>query len=373
MKRYFLNIALFFSMMVTVAKAQMPQVYPTGTTVAVSLPDVEPAGIAVSETDRIFLALPRGGENHQYPSVAEIVNGKPIAFPDEKVNENTNVDYSNHLVSVLGVMLYKNTLWILDQGKRAGISGIPDGATKIVGVDINSKKIIRNIPIPKPFFRESIQLNDLRFDPTHGKEGTIYISNNGFARPDQSIIVADVATGRLRELFRDLPEVSPAKGFLTFIEGKPHVLDYEHPTMPQGGVNGIELSNDFKTLYWTIPTNPNYYSISTDIISDLNLSDVDIRKSIHWEGQIVSNGGICIDNKGGLYFGDASRYSIIKKDRSGNVSLAAYDPRLIWPDGMAYSNGYLYVTIGQWHRSPGLNNGKDLRHGPYEVLKIPVK
>ncbi|WP_448672907.1 L-dopachrome tautomerase-related protein [Polluticoccus soli] len=354
-------------MMVTAVNAQMPQAYPTGTTVAVNLPDVEPAGIAVSGNGRIFLALPQGGVNHRHPSVAEIVNGKPIAFSDEKINENTNTDYSNYLVSVLGITLYRNTLWILDQGKSAGINGIPDGAAKIVGVDIHSKKIIRNIPIPKPFFRESIQLNDLRFDPTHthGKKGTIYISNNGFAQPDQSIIIAaDVATGRLRELFRNLPEVSPVKGFLSFIEEEPHALDYEHPTMPQGGVNGIELSNDCKTLYWIIPTNT---------IGNFNLSDTDIQKSIHWEGQIVSNGGICIDGNGSLYFGDASRYSIIKKDRSGKVSLAACNTRLIWPDGMAYSNGYLYVAIGQWHRSPGLNNGKDLRHGPYEVLKIPVK
>ncbi len=353
-------------------KAQMPEIYPKGISVAASLADVEPAGIAVSETGRIFLALPRGGMNHSYPSVVEVVDGKPKAFPNEKVNENVNIDLPNHLVSVLGITLYKNTLWILDQGKRAGIDGIPDGSTKIVAVDINTKKIVRNISIPKPFFRETIQLNDLRFDPTHGKEGTVYISNNGFAKPDQSIIVADVATGKLRELFRDAPEVSPQKGFMTFVEGKPHVLNYEKPTMPHGGVNGIELSPDFKTLYWTIPTNPNYYSIPTDVVSNFAMPEEEIKEVIHWEGQTISNGGITVDADGTLYFGDASRYSIIQKDIQGNVALTAYDPRLIWPDGMAFSNGFIYVTIGQWHRAPGLNGGKDLRRGPYQVLKIPL-
>ncbi|MFC3352405.1 L-dopachrome tautomerase-related protein [Sphingobacterium zeae] len=221
MKNQLLKIAVLM-LTTTALKAHMPQVYPSGITVAVSLPDVEPAGIAVSDNDRIFLALPRGGVNHPYPSVAEVINGKPVAFPNEKMNENTNTDYADHLVSVLGITLYKNTLWILDQGKRAGIDGIPNGATKIVAVDINNKKVLKNIPIPKPFFRETIQLNDLRFDPIHGKEGTIYISNNGFAKPDQSIIVADVATGRLRELFKNAPEVSPVKGFMTFVEGRPH-------------------------------------------------------------------------------------------------------------------------------------------------------
>ncbi|PZP50954.1 MAG: hypothetical protein DI598_04380 [Pseudopedobacter saltans] len=352
--------------------AQMPKEYPVGINLAASLDSVEPAGVVVTEDNRLFVALPRGGVNHHFPSVAEIVNDKIIPFPNQSINENVNTDYAHHLVSVLGITLYKNTLWILDQGKRAGIDHIPDGATKVVAVDILSKKILKTIPIPKPFFRETIQLNDLRFDPTHGKEGTIYISNNGFAKPDQSIIVVDVATGRLRELFRDAPEVSPVKGFMTYIEGLPHVLSYSHPTMPQGGVNGIELTHDFKKLYWTIPTNPNFYSISTDTISNFALSDDAVKKAIHWEGQIVSNGGITIDKQDNLYFGDASRYSILKRTPNGKVSLVAYDPRLIWPDGLFVQNDSLYVTIGQWHRSPGLNGGKDLRHGPYDILKIPL-
>ncbi len=352
-------------------KAQMPTTTPSNISLEYQLPK-EAAGIAVSDDNRVFLALPRGGENHDLPSVVEMVGEKMVAFPNEKVNQNTNSDYENHFVSVLGITLYKNTLWILDQGKRSGIDEIPQGSTKVVATDINTKKIIKNIPIPKPFFRETIQLNDLRFDPSNGKEGMIYISNNGFSKPDQSLIVIDVATGKLRELFRDIPEVSPAKGFITYVEGKPHVLNLEKPTMPQGGVNGIELSKDFQTLYWTIPTNPNYYSIPTEKMSDFSISENELKKSIQWEGQIVSNGGITIDEEGNLYFGDASRYSIIKKDVQGNVSLVAYDPRLIWPDGLFAKNGFLYVTIGQWHRLPGLNNGKDVRTQPYQVLKIPL-
>ncbi|MFC3352406.1 hypothetical protein [Sphingobacterium zeae] len=142
--------------------------------------------------------------------------------------------------------------------------------------------------------------------------------------------------------------------------------------MPQGGVNGIEITHDFKKLYWTTPTNPNFYSISTNTISNFDLSDESVKQAIHWEGQLVSNGGISIDAQDNLYLGDASRYSIIKRTPQGELSLAAYDPRLIWPDGLAVQNGFLYVTIGQWHRAPNLNGGKDLRHGPYEVLKIPI-
>ncbi|WP_345948914.1 L-dopachrome tautomerase-related protein [Mucilaginibacter sp. PAMB04274] len=353
--------------------AQMPVPYPKGITVAASLPDVEPAGIAVNPQGRMFLALPRGGVNHSFPSVVEIVEGKPVAFPNTEINENTADHPEAHLVSVLGIYLSQNILWILDQGKRAGIDSIPEGSTKVVGVDIRTKKIVRQLPIRRPFFRESMQLNDLRFDPSHGEDGTLYISNSGFAKPDQSLIVIDVKSGRMREVFRDRPEVSPVKGSVYFVEGRPHTVNYDKPTMPQGGVNGIELSPNLHTLYWTPPGNPDYYSIPTATLSDLSASEEMLQQAIRYEGQIVSNGGITVDPQGTLYFGDASRYSILQKDVHGQLALTAYDPRLIWPDGMVIQGGFLYVTIGQWHRAPNLNGGKDLRHGPYQVLKIPLQ
>lgn len=256
--------------------AQMPKTSTEQTSVAYSLPK-EAAGVAVSSDGRVFLALPRGGENHDQPSVVEMKGQKMVAFPNEEINKNTTENPAQHLVSVLGITINKDIIWILDQGKRAGIDGIPDGATKIVGININSGKIVKNIPISKPFFRETMQLNDLRFDPTHGKEGTVYISNNGFAKPDQSLIIADVATGNLREVFKDIPEVSPEPGFIYFVERKPHLLNYDHPTMPQGGVNGIELSKDYKTLYWTTPTNPDFYSIPTEFLSNFKTTEKDLR------------------------------------------------------------------------------------------------
>ncbi|WP_049622323.1 L-dopachrome tautomerase-related protein [Frateuria defendens] len=340
--------------------------------VAASLP-AEAAGVVVTPAGRMFLTLPRVGANHALPSLVEVVGGKPVAFPDAATTLPSNKPYAEWIVSPLGLTLHGDTLWVLDEGKRAGIDGIPDGAAKIVGIDIPSRKIVKTIVFHQPFFRDTIQLNDLRFDPGHGAAGTIYISNNGYAKPDNSLIVVDVATGRMRELFRDQPETSPAPGFMTYVEGEPHAYSVDHPSMPQGGVNGIELSPDGKTLYWTIPTNPNYYSLPTAALSDFSLSEDALKKAVHFEGQTFSNGGIATDDAGALYFGDASRYAILKKDTHGGFSLVARDPRLIWPDGLYCRNGYLYVSIGQWQRLPGLHGGKDLRRPPYQVLRIRLK
>jgi sugar lactone lactonase YvrE len=340
--------------------------------VAVSLSEAEISGVAFSADNRMFLTLPRVGANHAHPSVVEMVDGKPVAFPDAAATVPSSKPLTDWIVSPLGLTLHDRTLWILDEGKRAGIDGIPDGAAKIVGVNIDTRKITRQIVFHQPFLRDTMQLNDLRFDPRHGSQGTLYISNNGYAKPDNSLVVVDVASGRMRELFRDQPQTSPAPGFMTYVEGLPHAYSVDHPGMPQGGVNGIELSPDDGTLYWTIPTNPNYYSLPTAALSDFALSEKQLQQRIHFEGQTASNGGIAVDGQGALYFGDASRYAIIKKDVHGQFSLVSRDPRLTWPDGLAYHDGYLYVSIGQWQRMPGLNHGKDLRGPPYQVLRIKL-
>ncbi|WP_213881369.1 L-dopachrome tautomerase-related protein [Pseudomonas sp. dw_358] len=332
----------------------------------------EASGVVVTDDNRMFLTIPRVGVNHGDPSVVEIVNGQPVAFPDAAHTVPSDQPLADWLVSPLGMTLAGNTLWVLDEGKRAGVDGIPEGSAKLVGIDIPSRQVIKTIIFHKPFLRDTEQLNDLRIDPSHGAQGTVYISNNGFNKPDSSLIVVDIASGKMRELFHNQPQVSAAPGYMTWVEGQPHAYSDAKPTMPQGGVNGIELSPDNQTLYWTIPTNPDAYSLPTRVLSDFSQSEAQVRQAIHYEGQTASNGGITVDGQGRLYFGDASRYAIVSKDKTGQFSLVAQDGRLIWPDGLYYRKGWLYVSIGQWQRAPGLHNGQDLRTPPYQVLKVKV-
>lgn len=344
-----------------------------GVQVAASLQKDEASGVVVTADGRMFLTLPRVGVNHNDPALVEIVNGQPVAFPDTAHTVPSNKPLEQWLVSPLGLTLAGNTLWVLDEGKRAGIDGLPPGSAKLVAIDIATRQVTRTIRIDPPALRDTQQLNDLRVDPSHGPQGTVYISNNGFNKPDSSLIVVDIASGKLRELFHNLAQVSPAPGYTTWVEGQPHAYSAARPSMPQGGVNGIELSPDNQTLYWTTPTNPNYYSLPTRLLSDFSQSEAQLQQAIHFEGQMASNGGITVDDKGRLYFGDASHYAIVRKDGPDQLSTVAQDGRLIWPDGLYYRSGYLYVSIGQWQRAPGLNGGKDLRTPPYEVLKIKVQ
>ena len=51
--------------------------------------------------------------------------------------------------------------------------------------------------------------------------------------------------------------------------------------------------------------------------------------------------------------------------------MLARDPRMSWPDGMAFGpDGLLYVTISQVGRMPLFNDGQDRGQPPYVVLRL---
>lgn len=334
-------------------------------------PNPDPSGIAVSSNNRIFLGFPRHADNHKEFALAELVDGKLISFPTRDYVYPSTKPYKDWLVSPHGIYIDKNDiLWVLDDGKRAGIKEIPLGAAKVVGIDINSKKIIHSVIIPKPVLSDDSHYNDLRIDLSHGEKGTIYIANSGFGE-HYSLIVMDIATGKTREILRNHYSTSPEPGFMGFLERKPLVYDLKHQTFPNGGADGIAISPDEKTLYWTAITGRKLYSIPTNIASDFNATEQQIENSIKFEGERPACDGLAEDENGNIYFGAFEQQSIIKRNPKGEYKLLSHDKEnYVWPDGLAYKNGYVYVTLGQWNRLPGFNDGKDLRKPPYLVVKV---
>lgn len=340
---------------------------------AINTPNPDPSGIAVSKTGRIFLGFPRHADNHASFALAELVNGQLVPFPDKSYVYPSGKKYAEWLVSPHGIFIGDdNILWVLDDGKRAGIKEIPDGAAKVVGIDIDTRKIVASVVIPKTAMGDDSHLNDLRFDPTHGQKGTVYIANSGFGER-YSLVVVDIATGAAKEVLRNHYSTSPEPGFMGFLEMQPHVFDPKNPTFPIGGADGITLSADKKRLYWTAITGRKLYSISTDTLSDPEMSEDAIENAVHYEGEHPACDGIASDENGNLYFGSFEQMSLIQRYPNGQYTLLAHDNRFGWPDGLAYRDSYLYVTLGQWNRLAGFNGGKDLRQPPYLLVKVKVK
>jgi sugar lactone lactonase YvrE len=336
-------------------------------------PNPDPSGIAVSSAGRVFLGFPRHADNHKEFALAELTGGKLVPFPNRNYVYPSVMPCADWLVSPHGmVMDAHDVLWIVDDGKRAGIQEIPEGAAKVVGIDIKTEKIVASIAINKNAMSDESHLNDLRVDLTHGEKGMAYIANSGFGKR-YSLVVVDIASGQSREVLLNQPSTSPEPGFMAFLEGQPKVFDAEHPTFPIGGADGIELSSDGKRLYWTPLSGRRLYSIPTDILSNLQISEAEIEKAVMDEGERPACDGLAEDGDGNIYFGSFEQRSLVRRNLSGRYELLAHDARFGWPDGLAYHDGWLYVTLGQWNRLPAFNNGKELRKPPYLVVRVPVR
>lgn len=346
---------------------------PAQTIASINPPDPDPSGIAVSSDDRVFLGFPRHADNHKEFALAELRNGQLTPFPNKEYVYPSNKPVKDWLVSPHGMYIDKNDiLWILDDGKRTGIDEIPEGAAKVVAIDIKTKKIIHSLIIPKPVLRSTAHYNDLRVDLSHGKNGTVYIANSGFGK-DFSLVIIDVASGKVKEVLRDHKTTSPEPNFLAFLEGQPRRQENKKWSAPGGGADGISISPDNQTLYWTTISGRNLYSLPTSVLSDFSTSDQDIENAVKFEGQHPACDGLAEDENGNIFFGAFEQQSLVKRTTDGNYEVVSHDKdNYVWPDGLAYRNGYLYVTLGQWNRLASFNNGKDLRKPPYLVKKIKV-
>ncbi len=351
--------------------AEAPQSHDKVETVA-SVQDPDFSGVVVTKEGRIFLGFPRHAVDHKGPTLAEYKDGRLIPFPNKEMTYLSTAPWSEQLVSPHGMTLdAEGRLWLIDDGKRAGIKEIPDGAAKVVGIDVKSGRIFRTVVIKAPALLPDSHLNDLRIDLTHGTEGMAYITDSSFGTRS-ALVVVDLAKASARRVLAQDASTQAVPGFSVFLEGKPHVYDAEHPTFPIGGADGIALSPDSKRVYWTQISGRRLYSLPSASLSDPRITDEDLSKAIRDEGERPACDGIDSDSKGNLYFGAFEHQSVIRRTPKGELEVLAHDSRFVWPDALFVSGKFLYVSLGQWNRLAGFNGGKDLRKPPYQLVRIPI-
>lgn len=94
-----------------------------------------PTGVSVSRTGRIFVNFPKWGDDVP-ATVAEIVDGRVVPFPDERWNSPSSNADAEALVSVQSIVVDPaDRLWILDTGSPEFKPTEP-GGPKLVRVDL---------------------------------------------------------------------------------------------------------------------------------------------------------------------------------------------------------------------------------------------
>ena len=345
-----------------------------------------PTGVTVSQKGRIFVNFPRWGDDVPF-TVAEIINGKAVAFPSAQYNafgsNGTRAALSmekspgaerqraQHLVGVQSVVVdAKDRLWILDTGSIA-FNPTAQSGPKLVGVDLKTNKVTRVIYFKTSIARPKSYLNDVRFDLTVGREGVAYITDSG----DSGIIVVDLASGIATRHLDEHFSTQVVPKFVPYVEGDAmyETKPGQFPSYVKFASDGIALSADGSRLFYCPLASRRLYSVSTSLLRNGKASEAVIENSIIDHGEKGMSDGLESDAQGRVYVTLPEQNAIARRLPNGLYQTVVRDPRLLWPDTLSIAgDGYLYVISNQLHRQKGYNYGKDLRVKPYSLFRVQI-
>ena len=345
-----------------------------------------PTGVTVSQKGRIFINFPRWGDNVP-ATVAEVVNGKAVAYPSREVNafasngtraalsmepsERAQRERRNHFVGVQSVVVdARDRLWVLDAGSIAFNPTAP-GGPKLVGIDLGTNKIVKTIAFSPDIARPKSYLNDVRFDLRFGREGTAYITDSG----DSGLITVDLASGIATRRLDEHPSTQAVPKFVPYVEGDAmySTRPGQFPGYVQIASDGIALSADGSRLFYCPLASRHLYSVSTALLRNGKASEQLVADSVIDHGEKGMSDGLESDAQGRVYVTLPEHNAIARRLPNSLYQTVVHDPRLLWPDTLSVApDGYLYVMSNQLHRQKGYNYGKDLREKPYSLFRVKI-
>jgi len=319
--------------------------------------DFPPGNIAVSADGRIFLTLhPDGRPPRQ---VVELVDGKPVAFPDEKFQHETQgIPYFQ---SILALRIDRQgRLWALDFARFGR------GTPRILAFDITTRQLVHEYAFPSSVAGLGSMLNDFQVDA----EGRyIFIAETSPVFQDPAIIVYDTTTKTSRRVLDGHPSVQSEKLYMQVGERR---------MMLPGGilplriaVDSIALSRDGAWLYYGAVTASRLYRVRAADLVDANLSPTDLEERVEAFADKTLSDGLTTDDAGNVYLSDMEHSAIHRLSPDGKLQTLLSDERLRWPDGFSFGpDGYLYTTCSALQDVLFRSDEDVRRHAPYQVWRF---
>lgn len=335
-----------------------------------------PTGVTVSNQGRIFVNFPKWGDLIEY-TVAEVKDGKTLAYPNEEINHYTEGDDpASKLLSVQSVVVDPTggRLWILDTGS-IGMGLVKPGGPKLIAVDLDSNRVSKKIIFPPDVALSASYLNDVRFDLHRGSQGMAFITDSTSNGPN-GIVVVDLASGKSWRRLNDHPSTKPDPLFFPVVEGE--ILRIRLPGKPPArfgvGSDGIAISPDGKTIYYCPLTSRHLHSLTVDALADSSKSEAEVAATVKDLGEKGgASDGLESDAEGRVYLSDYEHNAIRRRTLDGEIETLVHDPRALWPDTLSLaSDHYLYFTANQIERQPPFHSGQDLRQKPYILFRVKV-
>jgi sugar lactone lactonase YvrE len=330
-------------------------------------------GVKVDKESQLYVTTARWGGPEIPATLSKLTKTNSgyslVPYPSEALNDINN---PKGLKAVLGFEIDRNNvMWILDQGHVGG-KPTKAGDEKLILWDINKNTEIQRYEFTdKDSSRTCSFLNDVAVD---NDSGFAYITDSGiFCQPlNGGLIIYDSNTNSAKRVLSGTKFTNNQKNFFFNINGKP-VLS-QNPMLT--GADGIALSGDKKTLYWTSLTGNTLYSIETALLRDFNRSDSELQASVKSVANLPSNtDGMTSDRENNLYMTGLTINGIMKLDaKTGDVTRLTYNEKMIWPDTLAWGpDSHLYISSNNLHTFvDGKMNFKNPKTSNFKIWKLDV-
>lgn len=306
-------------------------------------------GIAISKTNRVFVNFPRWTRETPV-SVAEIVNGSIIPFPEAAWNnrDSTSVS-SNKFICVQSVFIDEmNALWVLDTGYELETDSTK--AAHLYRFDLSDNSLQKDYVFPAAIIGGKSYLNDFRID---NQKQIAYFTDSQLG----GIVLLDLKTNEIRRVLSQHPSTLTEVSKIV-IEGH----ERKHPVHS----DGIELDSKKAYLYYCALMGENVYRTPTSALLDKHISDSVRGEQVEKFAKTGANDGIIFDQKGNLYLSSLERNAISKLNSDGVLEEVISNAEIKWPDSFAFDNkGNLFFTISQIHLP------KEKR-GSYKIFKLKL-
>ncbi len=322
-----------------------------------------PSGLAVAPDNSLIVGL------HQCFKTRERVvrvdrQGEAKAFPNVGIGAGEDGAGSLSLDAVMGIQgSAHGIVWMLDNGRRS------EQVPKVVGWNINAKKLHRVFHLPHPATVDTSFVADLSVD---GAETYAYIADPA-SGGDAAIIVLDLRTGVARRLLQGHRSVVP-EGIALVVGGRrlqAHCPDGSAAD-PLAGVNPIAVDRKGRYVYYGPMKGRTLYRIPTSILQDVSLGAEQVEAAVEEYSEKPICDSIAIDGKDNVYVGDLTRSSVVvilAKDR--RMMEYVSDPKMAWPDGLTFGpDGRLYFYCSQVNRCSWFSEGTDETNAPFLVYRV---
>lgn len=310
-------------------------------------------GAKVDARGTIYVSTARWGGKEIPATLSKLIKKgkewKLQPFPNKALNDINN---PLGLKAVLGFEIDRNeVMWILDQGHVAGAPSAP-GDEKLIAWDLKTgKEVARYAFSDADTDKKCSFLNDVAVD---NDAGVVYISDSGiFCNPLKGgILVYDMASNTAKRVL-SAPEWVNNEDYSFKIQGRDVLKPVDgKPNGMKTGADGIALSGDKKTLYWTNLTGNRLLSLPTALIRDFNKTEDEVKSAVQVVNTLPSNtDGMTADRNNNLYMTALGLNGIMKRDAAtGEVRTFASHGDVSWPDTLAWGpKGMLYLVSNHLH------------------------